>query len=174
MERLELDYLRAGWRRLAAVYLLAAVAIACAAYVSLSYRTLRNDIAIKEARLAKRGAMAIQEPAAAAAPPLSTEEYAFARDTVRRLSTPWTTLFQALEAAQTDRVTLLAIEPDVENRTLGVSGEAKDYLATLTYVANLADQKTLARVHLARHEVRRGPQQRPIAFTVSAAWKEER
>jgi hypothetical protein len=105
---------------------------------------------------------------------LSAEEYAFARDTVRRLSTPWTTLFQALEAAQTERIALLAIEPDVENRTLSVSGEAKDYLGTLTYVANLADQKTLARVHLARHEVRRGPQQRPVAFTVSAAWKEER
>lgn len=161
-----------------AVLVLAGAAIALAAHAGLSYRALRTEVGLKEARLfAKRTAAPqraqLAAQAAAQAAPLDTQEYAFARDTVRRLATPWDDLFLDLERAHSDRVALLAIEPDAENRTVRVSGEAKDYLGTLTYVANLAGQKTLTRVYLARHEIRRGPQQRPVSFTVSAAWREK-
>ena len=104
---------------------------------------------------------------------LSAEEVAFARDTVRRLATPWERLFGALEAAQMDGVALLSVEPDAEGRTVNVTGEAKDYLATLTYVGHLNEEPALKRVHLVRHEARDGSE-RPVLFTVSAAWKHVR
>jgi Tfp pilus assembly protein PilN len=107
------------------------------------------------------------------APPRSGDagiERAFARQTIKRLSMPWDELFDALEASGNGSIALLAIEPDAEARTVSLSGEAKDYLSALTYVANLGEQKTLTRVHLVRHELRQSGAVRPVAFVVSASW----
>ena len=60
------------------------------------------------------------------------------------------------------------------NGTVALTGEAKDYLAVLSYVANIEQQKAFSRVHLARHEVRYNEPQRPMTFTISASWKERR
>lgn len=172
MQRLELDFRRSrrapGW----ASYALLAVALAFAADLALSYRSLAAQVASLEARLL--AAPARVPGAATSSRRPDADEYAFARDTVRRLSTPWESLFSTLEGAQNDRVALLAIEPDAEAGTVSISGEARDYLAALTYVANLAEQKTLSRVHLVRHELARGGGTRPVAFTVSASWRENR
>lgn len=170
MPPLELDY----WHRRAysrsAMYVLAAV-VAFAAFVAGQYWWWRADIVLKEARLSASMTKPLQRPAAVQR--VNAEEYAFARDTIRRLSTPWGPLFRALEAVNRDRIALLAIEPNVESRTVTVSGEAKDYLAVLTYLAQLSDQDALKRVHLVRHEVRQDGSRRPVAFTISAGWKEE-
>jgi hypothetical protein len=156
-----------------AAYVLVAFAVAFAADGAVHYRALERDLALKEARIAHRLHLRKQSAAPASFRPINTEEYAFARDTVRRLGTPWESLFQALEASQIDRIALLSIEPDVENRAVSITGEARDYLAVLTYVAQLGDQGALSHVHLVRHENRRSGQ-RPLAFTVSASWKEDR
>lgn len=150
---------------------LAGIALAFACDVGIGYVSLRAEVAQKEARLAKAPAYVQDAPAPARA--VSPEEFAFARDTIRRVATPWQRLFGALEAAQTERVALLSIEPDSEGRTVSVTGEAKDYLATLTYVGHLNQESALKRVHLVRHEARDGSE-RPVLFTVSAAWKHVR
>jgi hypothetical protein len=129
---------------------------------------------LKKDRLAHASSVSRESPRPAALRPVNTEEYAFARETVGRLSTPWDRLFRALESAKTDRVALLAIEPSTDQRTVMISGEAKDYLAALSYLARLADQDALRRVHIVRHEPQRGASQGPLGFTISAAWKEER
>lgn len=103
---------------------------------------------------------------------VGAEEIAFARETVSRLSTPWQSLFGAVEAGHTDSVALLSIEPDADARTVTITGEAKDYLAALSYMASLAQQQALRRVHLVRHETLRGGSRRPLAFTISAGWEE--
>jgi hypothetical protein len=171
MQRLELDFRRArlapGW----AGYALLAVALAFAADLALSYRSLSAQVAGLEAKLLSVPARSPGISASASRP--GADEYLFARDTVRRLSTPWESLFATLEAAHSERVALLAIEPDAEAGTVSISGEARDYLAALTYVANLAEQKTLRRVHLVRHEPSRAGTLRPVAFTVSASWREK-
>jgi Tfp pilus assembly protein PilN len=104
----------------------------------------------------------------------TVEEIALARETVQRLSTPWTRLFSALESAATDNVTLLSIEPDPKARTVVISGDSKDYLAALTYVLNLSRSSALSGVELVRHEVKQNDPRHPVAFSVSAAWKEAR
>lgn len=173
MERLELNYLRPGRRFRKARYVLAAAAVAFTLDSAWQYHAVKSDIATKEERLARAGPVS-QEPSPASLRPVNPEEYAFARETVGRLSTPWDRLFRALEAAKTERVVLLAIEPSMDQRTVMITGEAKDYLAALSYMASLADQDALRRVHIVRHEPQRAPSQRSLGFTISAAWREER
>lgn len=168
MSALELDFLRRRRPRWAGFVLLAA-AVAFAADVGLTYRQLHADVVRMESRLAIAPAAA---PAASLRAP-EAGEIAFARETARQLSIPWERLFAALEAAHSERIVLVSIEPDAQAGTVSVAGEARDYLAALTYVANLGEQQTLRRVHLVRHETMRGGP-RGVAFTVSASWREER
>jgi hypothetical protein len=170
MPPLELDYCRSGVSSRTGAYVLAA-ALAFAAHVGAQYLSLREDVASKEARLSAGAAKRAARPAVQQ--PIDAEEYAFAGETIRRLSTPWGPFFRALESANTERVALLAIEPNVESRTVTLTGEARDYLVTLTYVARLAEQEPLKRVHLVRHEMRRDVPRRPIVFTISAGWKDD-
>jgi hypothetical protein len=99
----------------------------------------------------------------------SAEEIAVAKDTVQRLSMPWDKLFGALEAAASDQVALLAIQPDPKTGTVLISGDSKDYLAALTYVLNLSRSDALSRVQLARHEMKQD-QGKAVGFSVSATW----
>ena len=167
MRALHLEYLSEGARSRFIVIALALFAAAFASDSVLRYRSLMEEL--QEMRTAAARSP-VERRKHVPAPAFSPDELAMARDTARRLSVPWNSLFQGLEAARTDRVTLLSIEPDAESRTLVLSAEAKDYAAALAYVGNLAEQPGFARVHLSRHEARPGSE-RPIAFSVSASWK---
>ena len=170
MRALELDFLPPRHTSMVAFALLG-TAFVLIVHAALRYQELAHDIAAKEARLA-RGAPRAE--AKASMRPVSAEEYAFARQTAWRLALPWERLFGGLEAAAIKHVALLAIEPDVENRTVTISGEARDYLATLSYVAALAEQRDAFRgVYLQRHELRAGGSA-PVAFSVSATWADKR
>lgn len=173
MRPLQLEFLQrhrpGGW----ASWALAAVALAFAFDVGRTWYVLRTEIAQREARLlnttktpSKRHLIKVS------APPIRDGELVAARDTIRRLSIPWDRLFDALEAAQTERSSLLSIEPDVAGRAVILTGEAANYLAVLSYVANLETRKFFSYAYLAKHEVRANDPQRPVAFTISAAWRE--
>ena len=170
MRSLDLDHLRSRSRAPWVRYALVAAAIGFAVDQGLYYRSIAEGLRTAELRLASTRPL----PAPASNHVTGAEEIAMARDTVGRLSTPWNRLFAALEKAHTDQVSLLSIEPDAEVRTVTINGEAKDYLAALTYLASLADQPALRRVHLVRHENQRAGSTRPLSFTVSAAWTESR
>lgn len=149
--------------------------LAAAAFVAdagLYYASLQSEVESKEAAL--RQASMVRGAATLAVAPVDPEEYAFARDTIRRIAMPWDSFFEALEQAHSERVALFSIEPDVESGTVMLSGEARDYLAALTYVAHLSSQEQLARVHFVRHELKRSGGLRPLSFTISATWKEQR
>jgi len=104
------------------------------------------------------------------APRASKDEVALARDTVERLATPWEGLFGALEAAASDKVALLAVEPDAKAGKVTISGEGKDYLAALTYVLNLSRSEALSGVQMVRHEMKPEDPQKPVSFAISATW----
>jgi Tfp pilus assembly protein PilN len=103
--------------------------------------------------------------------PASAEEVAAARETVQRLSLPWTKLFSAIESAASEHVALTAIEPDTRAGTVKITGDSKDYLAALTYVLNLSRAEGLSSVQLVRHETHQREGSRTVAFTISAAWQ---
>lgn len=172
---LELDHLRKAPRPARLSWLLLAIALGFAADVGRSYVKARLEVEARTARLARlSSANAARGPAGASVQPLSREEFAAARDTILRLSMPWDNVFRALEAARSDDVALLSIEPDAGSGSLSITGEAKSYPAALTYVAWLAHEKTLKNVRLARHEIVKGDPRRPLAFTLAADWKDTR
>lgn len=171
MRPLDLDFARRGGPKLA-IYLLAAFSVAFLADAVVHHRNLLQDVEIKKAALSEQIRVRPRvRPLAVAAP--SPEEYAFARDTINRLSTPWNELFEALESAQIEHVALLALEPDLEGRSVTISAEARNYLTALSYVAAVSDQRFLRNVHLVSHEMT-GQAPRPLKFTLSARWKDQR
>ena len=157
LSRLDLDFVA---RRRASPWVgrvLLAVAATICADMGLQYHDLSKINVSAQKNLARAG-----RPAKA----VSAEEVAAARETVQRLSLPWTRLFAAIESAASDKVALTAIEPDPKNGTVKITGDSKDYLAALTYVLNLSQADGLAAVQLVRHEQRR----ESVGFTVSATW----
>jgi hypothetical protein len=141
-----------------------AVAAAIALDAGLAWHDARKAIDANQAALARLPAGTAQRA--------SKEEVAVARDTVARLAMPWDGLFGALETAASDQVALLAVEPDPKAGKVTISGEGKDYLAALSYVLNLSRSDALSGVQLVRHEVKPEDPQRPVAFSISAIWKE--
>ena len=157
LARLELDF---AARRRASPWVgrvLLAVALTISADMALQYHDLSRIVSSGKQDLVRAG-----RPAK----PASAEELAAARETVQRLSLPWSRLFAAIESASTDKVALTAIEPDPKNGTVKITGDGKDYLAALTYVLNLSKAEGLSSVQLVRHETRQGS----VGFTVSASW----
>jgi hypothetical protein len=165
MQRLSLDFAARRRRSPWAGAVLFAVALAVAGDAAWSYVHARRTLAQAETLLAR----AHPRHATRAVAP---EELAAARDTVQRLALPWPGLFGAIESAASEDVALLAIEPDPRGGKVTISGDSKDYLAALTYVLNLSRSEALSRVELVRHEVKQDDPRHPVAFSVSAAWKE--
>jgi Fimbrial assembly protein (PilN) len=164
MQRIELDFVaraRSPW----AGRVLLACALGLAGDMALTYVHLARELKANEAIVAR--AQPHRQVAAT-----SPEELAAARETVARLALPWPKLFAALESAANDQVALLGIEPDAKSGTVKISGDSKDYLAALGYVLNLSQAQALSHVQLVRHEVKQNDPQRPVAFSISAAWNE--
>jgi len=166
MQRIELDFIRRAPRSRWAGRVLLACALGLAGDLAVSYVRLAQTVNANEAIVAR------VQPKRSVAAAASADEVALARDTVERLALPWSKLFAALEAAASDQVALLAIEPDTKSGTVKISGDSKDYLAALGYVLNLSQADTLSHVQLVRHEVRQNDPQRPVSFSISAAWNE--
>jgi hypothetical protein len=161
MHRLHLDFVarrRSPW----AGRVLLAVAVAFTADVAFSFHQARTSFTVNKVALSKTQKVVSNRK-------VTAEEVAAARETVQRLSTPWGNLFGALEAAASDQVALLAIEPDPKAGTVVISGDSKDYLAALTYVLNLSKVPALSRVELVRHEAKGNA----VQFAVSAAWSRQ-
>ncbi|HEX5612301.1 MAG TPA: PilN domain-containing protein [Burkholderiales bacterium] len=169
---LQLDFRAATRAPLWASALLAAIALAFAFELGLSYQKTREATAEAEHRLARSGKRNAPSRDAAALR-ASAEEMVAAREAYDRLAIPWESLFRALESTATEKVSLTAIEPDAKAGSVLISGEANDFLAALDYVGRLERSGTLKGAHLVKHELRPGDAQRPIAFSISASWKGE-
>ena len=165
LQRLDLDFLA---RRRASPWIgrvLLAAALTVVADMGLQFHDLSKVISVETKELAKVGPRGSRP-----APAASGEEVAAARETVQRLSLPWTKLFSAIESAASDQVALTAIEPDPRAGTVKITGESKDYLAALSYVLNLSRAEGLSSVQLVRHETK-ASDQKSVAFTISASWE---
>lgn len=163
MQRLDLDFASHGRAHRWAGPLLLAIALGVSGDMGWRYVELQRSVKSAEAQVARA------QPRRAAAS-VSSEEVTQAKETVDRLGLPWAKLFSALEAAASDQVALLAIEPDAKSGKVLISGDSKDYLAALSYVLNLSKTSGLADVQLVRHEVKKNDPQHAVSFQVSAAW----
>lgn len=166
MQRIELDFVRRRPASRWAGRVLLAVSLGIAGEMAYTFVQLQSAVRANEAAVARA------QPRKNTLPAAPAEEVAAARETVDRLALPWTRLFAALEGAASDQVALLAIEPDTKSGTVTISGDSKDYLAALTYVLNLSRSDALSKVELVRHEVKQNDPQRPVSFSIQAAWNE--
>ncbi len=92
------------------------------------------------------------------------------RQIIKRLSAPWDAVFVGLESVKNSKVAILSIQPDMKTGLLQLEGEAKDYAAVLTLIAQLRVTKPFSEVYLLRHEIKRDDPQHPVAFALSTHW----
>jgi hypothetical protein len=101
-------------------------------------------------------------------------EVAKANEVLWRITVPWDDLFAAIESAAPGEVALLTMEPDAEKRLLKVSGEAKHVAAMFDYIRMLERRPMFQTVTLSNHQEQVTDPQRPVHFTLVAAWRETR
>ncbi|MFZ2161165.1 MAG: hypothetical protein WAW02_03000 [Sideroxyarcus sp.] len=94
-----------------------------------------------------------------------------ANEVLRQLSLPWEELLQAVESAAGNKVSLLALEPDTEKQVVKISGEARDMAGLLDYITRLEEQSVFGPVFLQSHQVQLQNSERPVRFSLLAAWK---
>lgn len=88
---------------------------------------------------------------------------------LQAIAIDWERLFAAIDGATSEEVALTAIRPSVSQKSLHISGEAKDMAAVLAFVEALR-RAPLAQVVLASHQVKQSDPQKPIVFEIGALW----
>ncbi len=96
-----------------------------------------------------------------------------ANEVLRQLSVPWEALFQAVESSGSEKVTLLALEPDVEKHQVKINGETKNFKALTRYLAQLQEQAVFGSVYLQSHQVQQQDPDKPVRFSLLATWREK-
>ncbi|MGA7178377.1 MAG: PilN domain-containing protein [Thiobacillaceae bacterium] len=94
-----------------------------------------------------------------------------ANQVLRELTLPWSAMFRAVESSSGKTVTLLSMEPNVQKGTLKISGEARNIAAMLDYVRQLGQREVFSTVYLQNHQVRQDDPEKPVRFSLLAAWK---
>lgn len=174
MKSLDLDFVPrrrlplVGWALLCAA--LFALADSGKQVLALNDNLDRAARLLRDERDGTRGRVAV----AKALDPAMLKDLGQAQQVLNQLALPWDDLFRTVETANTDRVVLLALDPDAQKGELSISGEAADYEAVLAYAARLQQQGSLSAVHLVRHEVKRDDPQQRVAFILAANWAMDR
>jgi Tfp pilus assembly protein PilN len=156
-----------------ATLLLAAGALAVAASLSW-YGVLHREIerladkATEIRRLMHRSPVRLAETPALARE--LQQEVRIANTIVQQMTIPWDRLFQNLESSAGDGVALLAVQPDVRARQVRIDAEAMNLKTMLAYTRRLESSDMLGTVVLVGHEVKTQDPQRPVSFSVMAAW----
>ena len=150
-----------------------AIGILCVSVVLFEYVTLSDEAndwnAVAEKTSSKRlGAQSIGERGIA-----RFQEMEDARSVILRLSVPWAGLFRAIESSSLENIALLSIQPDVQQRSIALMGEARTYGDVLTYMHRLERSGSFINVRILSHELRREDPQQPVAFNLSAQWRIE-
>lgn len=89
---------------------------------------------------------------------------------VLQLNLPWRALHDALDAATSSNIALLALEPDPRRRSMKITAEAKTSDEMIDYVEQLKSQELFGSVALLRHEINELDPNRPIRFQLDAQW----
>lgn len=90
---------------------------------------------------------------------------------VTRLAIPWGALYSCLEDNADETVSLLAVLPNADKGEIRLSGEARDFAALRGYLQRLGDSGVLTDVRILSHELRESDAQKPVMFTLVAAWR---
>lgn len=148
--------------------------LACAT-VALNYQAAAGDLAELESQ---RGSLERRVERLSAVGGGGTAAARFSAQAVeaaQQLRRPWNALLSDLEAAvgeSSGSVALLSVEPEVTQRQLRITGEARQLADILAFVGRLGSAASLHQPTLTAHQSRQSEGVPVIAFTISAGWKE--
>lgn len=98
------------------------------------------------------------------------KEIAQANTILGQLNLPWEALFDAIESASTEHIALLSLQPNVGNRMLRISGEARNMSELLDFVEALERESVFENVHLLNYKIKQDNPHRPVIFLLTATW----
>jgi Tfp pilus assembly protein PilN len=101
------------------------------------------------------------------------QEVKRANEVLRQLTLPWDALFKAVESAAGKEIALLALDPNTEKHVVKISGEARDLAALLNYITQLEKQDVFGPVYLQSHQIQQQNPDKPVRFSLLAAWREK-
>ncbi len=173
MLRLSLDYQksRSSAAIIGAALLLAG--IATATFMTLQFRSVELALATAEENTGrleqqvKRGKN-ISQPTKST--PELQQKALLANTILMQLAFPWGELFKTLESSNTDKIALLAIQPDMGKHSVKINGEAKDFTALLDYIQQLEQDKLMTNIVLLNHEINQQTPEKPVRFALTANW----
>jgi len=87
------------------------------------------------------------------------------------LSLPWKEFFDAVEATGSSDVAVLAIDPDAQKGLVRINAEANRLESMLKYVSRLQKIAMFRDVVILNHQIQEQDPQKPVRFTVQAAWE---
>jgi Tfp pilus assembly protein PilN len=142
-------------------------------WIAATNRHSALEQALKQAQL-ERQTRTLPVKTARSVDPKEQQRERAMHSITRGLSTPWADLFAALEDAPTHAVALLSIEPTVANRSVRLSGEARDAKAMLAYLGALQRDVRLSQVVLVSHQLQAQTPGTPLRFQIQALWADAR
>ena len=89
---------------------------------------------------------------------------------VDQINLPWEALFDSIEHIITEDVALLALQPNVTNRTLRISGEARNIPVLLDFIEAMEREVIFEKAHLVNYKIRQDNPHRPVDFLLTAGW----
>jgi Tfp pilus assembly protein PilN len=99
----------------------------------------------------------------------SADESKALRQAIGAIRIDWEKLYRSIDEATSEDVSLLAIRPNAQGKSVQISGEARDMKAALAFVDALR-REPLANAALLSHQIKQNDPQRPIIFEISATW----
>jgi Tfp pilus assembly protein PilN len=90
---------------------------------------------------------------------------------ILQLNLPWRQLQDAVAAANSPAVALLALDPDPRKQTLKITAEAKNSEDMVGYIEQLKQQEFFSGAALLRHETNDQDPNRPLRFQVEVQWR---
>jgi len=129
----------------------------------------RQELAKRRAdRLTRASREAAQREAA-----LPAEQGKALQQAVAAIGIDWEGLYQQIDRATPEDVSLLGITPNAAAKSLQISGEARNLQAALGFVDTLR-QPPLSQVSLLSHKIKADDPQRPVSFEIAATWTSAR
>lgn len=174
MQRLSLDYQRSSATVTKIGIALLLIGLLIALYTTYQFRLAEQQLAIAEAHAGnlehqiKRGNSTAKPTQLT---PERQQEAKLANDILMQLALPWGGLFKALESNNTDKIALLAIQPDTGKHSIKIKGEAKNFNALLAYIQLLEQSNTMTDITLLNHEINQQVAEKPVRFTFTANWR---
>ena len=169
-QRMELDFLKPAQRpNRNAGGMLLVTGLALLIEMGVSYHRLHNELAAMDQEIAA-SKLRLDESALDRRAQFTEKDFDAARQIVNRLATPWESFFSGLESVSNKHVAILSLVPEMQTGMLRVTGEAKNYPALLTLVAQLRATKPFFDVYLSSQQTRQDDPQHPVEFIIYMHW----